>query len=68
MQLNTTRVVLTGASGGLGQALAQQLVQHGAHVLLAGRDAEKLRTLASRLGSSSEPCVADITQTQGVAD
>lgn len=68
MQLNSARVVLTGASGGLGQSLAQQLVQHGAHVLLAGRDTAKLQALANRLGSASHICVADLTQTQGVAD
>ena len=68
MQLNTARVVLTGASGGLGQALAQQLVQQGAKVLLAGRDTEKLQALQNRLGSAAQVCVADLTQAQGVAD
>lgn len=68
MQLNTARVVLTGASGGLGQALAQQLVQQGASVLLAGRDAAKLQSLAAQLGGAAHCCVADLTQVRGVAD
>lgn len=67
MQLNTARVLLTGASGGLGQALARQLVQQGAHVLLAGRDAAKLQTLQTRLGNAASLCVADLTQTHGLS-
>ena len=68
MQLSTARVLLTGATGGLGQALAQQLVAHGATVLLAGRNAEKLETLKTRFGSAVSLCAADLTQTQGVLD
>jgi len=68
MQLNIARVVLTGASGGLGQALAQQLAQQGAHVLLAGRDAEKLQALQAQLGNAASLCVADLMQAQGVMD
>ncbi|NCN71286.1 MAG: SDR family oxidoreductase [Rhodoferax sp.] len=67
MQLNTARVLLTGASGGLGQALARQLVQQGAQVLLAGRDAAKLQALQTQLGDADSVCVADLTQAQGVA-
>ena len=44
MQLTQARVLLTGASGGLGRALARQLVDGGASVLLTGRDADKLKT------------------------
>lgn len=67
MQLNTARVLLTGANGGLGQALAQQLVNHGASVLLAGRDTEKLQALQIQLGNAASCCVADLTQAQGMA-
>lgn len=68
MQLNTARVLLTGASGGLGQTLARQLVQHGAQVLLGGRDVGKLQALQTELGSAVSLCVADLTQATGVAD
>ena len=67
MQLNTARVLLTGASGGLGQALARKLVQQGAQVLLAGRDAAKLQALQTQLDDAASVCVADLTQAQGVA-
>lgn len=67
MQLNTTRVLLTGACGGLGLALAEQLVQHDAYVVLAGRDEGKLLALKARLGHNASICVADLTQASGVA-
>jgi short-subunit dehydrogenase len=50
-------IVLTGASGGLGQALACELARPGRHFLLAGRDAKRLtevRTKVEALGASAE--------------
>ena len=38
MQLNGARILLTGATGGFGQALARQLAGAGARILLAGLD------------------------------
>lgn len=66
MQLKQARVLLTGASGGLGQALARQLTQAGASVLLAGRDAAKLQTLQTELGASASQVVADLNSATGV--
>lgn len=68
MQLSKARVLLTGASGGLGAALAQQLVQQGASVLLTGRDAGKLHALQAQLGAAASYCAADLTQAQDVAN
>lgn len=42
-------LVLTGASGGLGQALAEQLSRRGARLLLVARSTEQLSALATRL-------------------
>ena len=42
------RVLLTGATGGIGQATAQALLQAGAAVLLVGRSADRLEQLAQR--------------------
>lgn len=53
-------IVLTGAAGGLGEALAEALSQRGARVVLVGRSAEKLDALATRLQQTS--FVADMTQ------
>lgn len=67
MQLNATRILLTGASGGLGAQLARQLAGAGAAVLLAGRDALRLGVLAGELGPTSAMVLADLTTAEGIA-
>ncbi len=45
--------IVTGASGGLGRAIAQALVEQGYNVVLTGTDAERLAAVASAIGSPS---------------
>lgn len=47
------RVILTGASSGIGRALAGQLARAGANLVLAARSADKLDELARTLGPSA---------------
>lgn len=49
MKANQTRVLLTGASGGIGEAVARVLVAAGARVLLAARSPQPLAGLAHQL-------------------
>jgi NAD(P)-dependent dehydrogenase (short-subunit alcohol dehydrogenase family) len=49
------KVVITGASLGLGRALAQGFVREGAHVLLCARNAEPLEKTACELKSETQP-------------
>lgn len=49
MKLDQARILLTGASGGIGQALAHQLAAQGAVLMLQGRNAEHLEQLAASL-------------------
>jgi NADP-dependent 3-hydroxy acid dehydrogenase YdfG len=47
--------LVTGASSGIGEAIAEELVQHGVHVALFARRANRLQELAQRLaGKGSE--------------
>lgn len=43
------RVVLTGASGGLGQAFAMALMEHSTAMVLVGRNADRLDRLRQRI-------------------
>lgn len=51
--------VVTGASRGLGYAMAEALVQNGAHVIITGRDLAALRQAAARIGA--EAMAFDVT-------
>jgi uncharacterized protein len=50
MELSGRTVLLTGATGGLGQAIAERLAARGAALVLSGRRADVLEPLAQRLG------------------
>lgn len=52
MKLQGTRVLLTGAAGGIGSALAEQLLARGARVGLIERTEAELKTLLARLQPS----------------
>jgi len=51
MQISGATVLLTGASGGLGQAIARALGRRGASLIVTGRRAEVLQDLADELGA-----------------
>src|SRR5216684_2776873 len=50
--LTGKRALVTGSSQGIGFALAQGLAEHGAEVVLNGRDAGKLDAAAARLAAA----------------
>jgi short-subunit dehydrogenase len=50
MNLSGAHVLLTGATGGLGQAIARALAQRGATLTLTGRRSEVLEPLATEVG------------------
>ena len=50
MDVSGRTVLLTGATGGLGQAIAERLAGDGARLVLTGRRVEVLEPLAQRLG------------------
>ncbi len=59
MDLQGAHVLLTGASGGIGHALAQALADRGAQLTLTGRNAAVLEESAARVGGTS--IVADLS-------
>jgi short-subunit dehydrogenase len=68
MDLSGSRVLLTGATGGLGRAIAKGLHERGAHVVLTGRKQDALEALAAELGGTrAEPLAADLAAREDVA-
>jgi len=65
MKLDGARVLLTGATGGLGQATARALAARGAHLTLTGRRMDVLEPLAQETGGraiESDLSVPDATE------
>jgi short-subunit dehydrogenase len=56
MNLGGRTALVTGASGGLGQAIARGLVQRGASVVLSARQVDVLEALAAETGGRVIPC------------
>ncbi|MGH8386590.1 MAG: SDR family oxidoreductase [Pseudomonas sp.] len=61
MHLSEARVVLTGASGGIGQAIATALCASGAHVLAVARHRDPLKPLLERYPQNLSWVSADLT-------
>jgi NADP-dependent 3-hydroxy acid dehydrogenase YdfG len=51
MQISGSTVLLTGATGGIGHAIARELHARGAELILTGRRTEILEPLAAELGA-----------------
>lgn len=60
--MSSKTTIITGASGGIGQAMAEKYFNAGHNVVLAGRDEGRLNALAEKLGDPSriEISVGDI--------
>src|ERR1700691_5541261 len=65
MQLQGKRVLITGASRGIGEALAHRFAGAGAKVALVARSQNALRSVAAELGGSAHP--ADLSDPTEVA-
>jgi NADP-dependent 3-hydroxy acid dehydrogenase YdfG len=55
-------IVITGASAGIGRALAELVGQHGARTVLLARRDKELAEVAARSGSETLAIVTDVTQ------
>lgn len=63
--LKGRRILITGASSGIGRALAEQVATAGVKVVLAARSEDRLNELAAKLkgqGAEALPVVADVTR------
>ena len=65
--MHSKTILLTGATGGIGGAIAKLLSQQGSTLLLVGRDANKLNQLKAELSEKHIIVKADIATESGRA-
>lgn len=63
--LNGKNALVTGASGGIGSAVAKALASRGATVVLTGRRQEALEAVAAEIGNDAHVVVADLGSAEG---
>jgi uncharacterized protein len=62
-----SRALVTGATGGIGAAIARRLHERGATVVLSGRQEDALQRLRADLGERAHVLVADLSERAQVA-
>ncbi len=60
--------LITGGTSGIGQGTVERFVAEGAQVLIVGRNAERGRELAERLGPSARFFKADVMHEEEIAE
>ena len=68
MELSGRSALLTGATGGLGRAIAASLASRGAKLVLSGRNAESLEALAAELPGDGHTAVSTDLAEPGAAE
>ena len=67
MDLHAKRVLVTGASRGIGREIAIACARAGARVALVARNEQAIKELAAELGGTAHPCdLADAEQVRGL--
>ena len=66
MDILGKNIILTGATGGIGQAIAKDLSAAGAHLILVARNDERLSSLVDELGTDKHRAIsADLSSDDG---
>jgi len=65
--MDTKVAVITGASSGIGKAIAEKLSGEDYIVVLASRNIEKLRKISNELSNESLPVEMDVSSTESVS-
>ena len=68
IDLNGKKVLVTGASGGIGKAIAMELSSSGADLCLTGRNKSELENLQKIIGGNCQIIISDLSNSQGISN
>ena len=66
MKTTDNTVLITGGSAGIGLALAQRFIAEGNHVIITGRDQNRLNEAAAKLGNKVTAIAFDVSKPEDV--
>ena len=66
--LNDKNVLITGASGGIGAAIARMLHNRGANVILSGTQIDRLKNLSDELGDRATFIAANLSDEKAASE
>ena len=66
IDLKGKKVLVTGASGGIGNAIAIELSSNGADLCLTGRNKSELESLQKLIGGNCEIIISDLSKSEGI--
>jgi NAD(P)-dependent dehydrogenase (short-subunit alcohol dehydrogenase family) len=65
LQLQNKAALVTGATAGIGLAIAQELAREGAAVIITGRAQDKIQRALDTIGNGAKGIVADLSHIAG---
>jgi len=68
IDLNGKKVLVTGASGGIGKAIAMELSSCGADLCLTGRNKSELENLQKIIGGNCQIIISDLSNSEGISN
>ena len=66
IDLKGKKVLVTGASGGIGKAIAMELSSSGADLCLTGRNKSELENLQKIIGGNCQIIISDLSNSKGI--
>ena len=66
IDLKGKKVLVTGASGGIGKAIAIELSSNGADLCLNGRNKSELENLQKLIGRNCKIIISDLSKSEGI--
>ena len=68
LNLKGKKVLVTGASGGIGKAIAIELSSNGADLCLTGRNKSELESLQKLIGGNCQIIISDLSKSEGIGE